>query len=176
MLTFPQRSSNSMLNSEIARRAKRAYVFTPLIWAFNVGEADYFEDTESHLVNSTKLRAARTPLRAYIDSPTSGAPWPAGDPTPRAVSVVWWERMCPQEKRVRVDGHKVNQELGVDIKKDQAAVIMEKWSCYLHKLEAQCVDISLGSPQFFDWECVRNADPQHYFEISSLSVALFLPG
>ena len=157
MLTFPQRSSNSMLNSEIARRAKRAYVFTPLIWASNVGEADYFEDTESHLVNSTKLRAARTPLRAYIDSPTSGAPWPDGEPTPRAVSSVWYERMCPQEKQLRIDAHRVNQELDLDIKKDEAAVIVAKWSSYLRRLDAQCVDIPWGSPQFFDWECVRIA-------------------
>lgn len=143
-----------MLNSEIARRARRAYVFTPFIWNPHVGD-DYVKDGDSHLVNSEQLRPARVPLRAYIDSPTSGAPWPEGDPTPRAVSVVWWERMCPQEKRLRIDGHKVNQELGVDIKKDEAAIIVEKWASYLHKLDAQCVEVPSGSPQFFDWECVN---------------------
>ena len=73
--------SNSMLNSEIARRAGRSYVFTPFIWNPDVGEDGYFEGLlTSHLVNSKKLRPGRVPLRAYIDSPTSGAPWPEGDP------------------------------------------------------------------------------------------------
>ena len=154
MLTFAQRLSNSMLNSEIARRARRAYVFTQFYWT-GLTENDYVEHGDSPLVNSPKMWPSHVPLRAYIDSPTSGAPWPEGDPTPRAVSVAWWERMCPLEKQLRIDGHKVNRELGVDIKKDEAAIIVAKWSSYLRNLDAQCVDITSGSPQFFHWECVN---------------------
>lgn len=141
----------SLLNSEIARRSGRAYVFTTFTWDPFTGDP-YVEVTNTnHLVNAGKMRAARTPLRAIIDSPTSGAPWPPGDSTPRAVSDMWYDRMCPEEKRVQINTTVVNEEIGVDFEKDEGIMIIDKWAMYLRNLDAPCANVQWGTPRIIDF-------------------------
>ena len=148
----------SLLNTEIARRSGRAYVFTPFIWDPYVGDAYVKTNANSHLAGSEKMRAARVPLRAYFESPTSGAPWPNGDPTPRAVSDMWYDRMCPQDKRLQIDASKINKEIGVDFDKDEGIAIVDKWAMYLRSLDVQCANLQWETPRIIDFECVKNVD------------------
>ena len=167
-------SGNSLLNTEIARRSGRAYVFTPILWDIYAKD-DYVEVTDNHLPDSQKIRPARVPLGAFIESPTSGAPWPDGDPTPRSVSYVWYERICPPEKQLRIDIGKVNEEIGVDLKKDQGIIIMDKWAMYLRNLEAKCVN--LDGSRIIDFGCVEvTFTPTVIFKILCFLLLLLLCG
>jgi hypothetical protein len=144
-----------MLNSEIARRAGRAYVFTPFIWDaitsepyVAVGEAGHFPSGNG----VTQFRAAKIPIRAYMESPTSGDPWPAGDPAPRAVSEVWYNHMCPEENRYFINTAVVNEELGINLGTTDGIELVEKWSKYLRDLDAQCAHIEWSGPRIVDFE------------------------
>lgn len=108
-----------------------------------------------HLAGDYKVRPARVPLRVYFESPTSGAPWPAGDPTPRSVSDEWYDRMCPQEKRVQINPVVVNKEIGVNFDTDEGIVIIDKWAMYLRNLETPCANIQWETPRIIDFEYVR---------------------
>ena len=104
---------NSLLNTEIARRSGRAYVFSQLLWDPFAKDA-YVKNPDNPLPDPDIWRPARTPLSAYIEAPTSGAPWPDGDPTPRAVSLEWFDQICPPEKQLQLDIAKVNKEMGLN--------------------------------------------------------------
>lgn len=155
-----------LLNTEIARRSGRAYVFTPFIWDPYAAEDTYVETTASNYpTGQGKMRAARVPLRAYIESPTSGAPWPDDDSTPRAVSDKWYDRMCPQEKRMQIDARKINKEIGVDLEKDEGVTIVNKWATYLRNLDVQCANLQWETPRIIDFEYVSNIDLSNDFYI-----------
>ncbi|KAF8312145.1 hypothetical protein DL93DRAFT_2082576 [Clavulina sp. PMI_390] len=148
-----------LLNTEIARRSGRAYVFTPFIWDPYVGDAYVEINANDHLAGGkTKQRAARVPLRAFIDSPTSGAPWPDGDSprVPRAVSDAWFDRMCPQEKRVQLDASKVNPKIGVDFAKDEGIDIIERWAKLLREMETPCATIQWETPRIIDFDLMSS--------------------
>lgn len=144
-----------LLNTEIARRSGRAYVFAPFIWDPYVGENEYIPiESKNHLANAGKVRAARVPLRAYFESPTSGAPWPPGDANPRAVSDAWYDRMCPQDKRVQLNATEINERIGVNFDTDEGIMIIDKWAMYLRNLETPCATLQWETPRIIDFGCV----------------------
>lgn len=144
-----------MLNTEIARRSGRAYVFTPFVWDPYAGENEYIPiESKNHLANAGKVRAARVPLRAYIESPTSGAPWPSGDSTPRAVSDLWFDRMCPQDKRVQLNATNINEKIGVNFDTDEGTMIIDKWAMFLRNLETPCAVLQWETPRIIDFKFV----------------------
>ncbi|KAF9508505.1 hypothetical protein BS47DRAFT_1415930 [Hydnum rufescens UP504] len=71
-----------LLNTYIAYLAQRTYIFTPFTWDLN--NWPFVPITsDGHLMGLPyKVRPARVPLTAYINSPTMGSPWPPGDPAP----------------------------------------------------------------------------------------------
>lgn len=147
-----------LLNSEIARLGGRTYVFADVVWDPNTNDSYVAmpdEPERNHLAHGAKYRAAKLPLRAYIDAPTSGGSWPKGVKIPRAVSNAWYERMCPPERRHLVDTKKVNTELGVNLGGAQGLEIVTKWGKYLKTLSNEpCVELVKGSDRLIDWECV----------------------
>lgn len=111
------------------------------------------------------LRPARVPLSAYLDSPTTGKPWPSSShsnshsnaalntgPAPRSISGEWWEHVCPQEKQHHVNTTEVNALLGLDMATAEGSVIIEKWAGYLRQLDHGCVNIDWGTPRIIDYE------------------------
>lgn len=140
------------LNTYIAHLSNRAYVFTPFTW--NLNDNEFVEiEADSHLSTSGyKVRPARVPLTAYLNSPTTGAPWPKGDSTPRAVSLEWWDHVCPESKRIHVNTTEVNQLLGIRMGSDEGDVIVKKWAGYLRTLEASCVNLLWGTDRIIDYE------------------------
>ncbi|KAF8303084.1 hypothetical protein DL93DRAFT_2067052 [Clavulina sp. PMI_390] len=146
-----------LLNSEIARRAERSYAFTPYVWKRGAWGEYIDVEENNHLVGSSaKVRAARVPLRAIIQSPTSGEPWPtlADEPStspPRAVSERWYEHMCPRYKRLVINPEETNKEIGVDFERDDTLVILDKWAEYLRNLDHPCVHIKYNTPRIIDF-------------------------
>ncbi|KAF8312144.1 hypothetical protein DL93DRAFT_2229267 [Clavulina sp. PMI_390] len=144
----------TFLNTYIAHEANRAYVFTPFTW--NLNEDPFVPiEADSHLSSSGyKVRPARVPLTAYLNSPTTGAPWPEGDTTPRAVSLEWWDHVCPEKDRLQVNTTQVNEMLGIDMSRDEGAEIVRKWSGYLKGLKESCVNLLWGTPRIIDYDLV----------------------
>lgn len=157
----------------MARLSGRTYVFADVVWDPNTDQPYVSMPDESdrnHLAHGAKYRAAKLPLRAFINAPTSGSPWPSdavyqGNPSlisakgnstpPRAVSDKWYERYCPEERRFLVDTKKVNSEMGIDLGHAEGIDIVHKWGDYLKTLdEHPCVEIIKGSDRLIDWECV----------------------
>ncbi|KAF8303085.1 hypothetical protein DL93DRAFT_2173140 [Clavulina sp. PMI_390] len=143
-----------LLNSEIALRSNRAYAFTPFIWDA-IAEGNFVplkSDTHLPAALPTKFRATRIPLRAIIQSPTSGEPWPIDHtPPPRAVSHKWYDQVCPWERRVVINTIETNERIGVNFDRDNVVVIIERWSAYLRNLNQSCVHINWDAPRINDF-------------------------
>jgi hypothetical protein len=90
-------------------------------------------------------------MTAFIGSPMSGAPWPEGDNTPRAVSDAWYSRMCPEDKRLYVNTTAVNPIIGVDFDRDEGDVIVKKWAAYLASLDWQCIQLRGTTQRIIDF-------------------------
>lgn len=145
------------MNTYIAHEANRAYVFTPFTW--NLNENEFVEiEADNHLATSNyQVRPARVPLTAYLDCPTTGTPWPPGDPTPRSVSLEWWNNVCPESERLHINTTMVNEALGIDVATDEAKMIIKKWSQYLRKVEHGCVNLLWGTRRIIDYELVASS-------------------
>ncbi|KAF8303077.1 hypothetical protein DL93DRAFT_2067058 [Clavulina sp. PMI_390] len=143
-----------LLNSEIAYRSNRAYVFTPFIWDA-IAKGDYVavkSDTHLPAALSTNVRATHVPLRAILRSPTSGEPWPNHpNPPPRSVSREWYDKVCPPSRRFIIDTTETNERIGVDFERDSTPVIIEKWSEYLRNLDEPCAHINWDTPRINDF-------------------------
>ncbi|KAF9506719.1 hypothetical protein BS47DRAFT_1367182 [Hydnum rufescens UP504] len=141
----------TLLNTYIAYLAQRTYVFTPFTWDLN-NRPFVPIAPDGHLVGSPyKVRPARVPLTAYINSPTTGSPWPPGDPAPRSVSVEWWDRVCPESERLHINTAVVNAQIGVDFDKDEGIDIVEKWAKYIRSIEHRCINILFATPRIIDF-------------------------
>lgn len=127
-------------------------MFTEFRWnPFENSPYSEVDPENSHLVTTAKFRATKIPLTAYINSPTSGAPLPAGDNGPRAVSDWWYDKLCPEHRRLQVNSTEINVELEVDFDVDDGIVIIEKWAKYLGSLDAQCVNLKWDTPRIIDF-------------------------
>lgn len=153
-----QSHRGSLLNSEIARLGGRTYVFADVVWDPNTNESYVKmpdEPERNHLAHGAKYRAAKLPLRAFIDAPSSGSAWPKGVRAPRAVSAAWYERMCPPERRHLVNTREINSEMGLNLGSAEGLDIVTKWGKYLRSLsDKPCVELVRGSDRLIDWECV----------------------
>lgn len=113
------------------------------------------EPEHNHLAHGAKYRAARLPLRAFIDAPSSGSAWPRGVAAPRAVSAAWYERVCPPGRRYLVDTGKINADMGLNLGDAEGLDIVTKWGTYLLSLsDKPCVELLRGSDRLIDWKCV----------------------
>jgi hypothetical protein len=101
-----------LLNSHLAYRSNRAYVFTEYDW-----KPDYYPWAEDLMYE----KPAKTPLMALMSGPVTGGPWYDGvkpapaaafttpkelkelgqvsDAPPRSVAHTYWEEVCPLHKR-----------------------------------------------------------------------------
>ncbi|KAF9506721.1 hypothetical protein BS47DRAFT_1321678 [Hydnum rufescens UP504] len=149
---FNNQLQETLLNTHIAYLSKRTYVFTPFTWDLN-DEPFVPIASDSHLADSPyKVRPARVPLTAYINSPTTGSPWPPGDPAPRSVSVEWWDHVCPESERLHINTTEVNAQIGVDFDEDEGIDIVEKWVKYIRSIEHRCINILWATPRIIDFK------------------------
>ena len=94
----------------------------------------------------------RIPTAAFTWSPLTGAPFPGSrgywpkdppdeDVIPRPVSDIFYNSICPVDRRVKLDVGEVCRELGLDINRDDVKVIAEAWAKKLLEMEDSCIDI-----------------------------------
>ncbi|TFK40450.1 hypothetical protein BDQ12DRAFT_679433 [Crucibulum laeve] len=176
-----------LMNSHLAYKSKRAYVFQDYVW-----KREYYPWPEP------KWRdwPLRTPLNALISGPTSGAPWDPKDDAPRSVSERWFDIVCPKhERRIIVTG-----DVKPPILWERGDLIFQTWEKLLLEAPERCIEIQPTArsvdnfPQIFDlylwgserilplWEEFKNSPVSRLLKTSPIVNAavdrneyLFLP-
>lgn len=122
-----------LLNTHVAHESGRSYVFIPF-------------HASAHPAMGLGPTAPWIPLNAFMDAPTAGGPWPAGDKTPRAVTEEWYDTVCPTSDRVRLDTETVAGHL----KDSDAQTLINFWSKKLREMDDRCIEID-GREQIFNF-------------------------
>lgn len=127
-----------LLCSHLAWRANRSYVFQDYIW-----KIEYFPW-------KVYGQVPRTPLNALIAGPTAGGPWSVDDPSPRAISDVWFHTVCPESEVISIDASQMKNP----VRGKTADLVMDYWVDLLSNHPARCIEVVSGSgddfPQTFD--------------------------
>ncbi|KAH8119774.1 hypothetical protein DFH11DRAFT_1685277 [Phellopilus nigrolimitatus] len=126
------------MNSHMAYLSNRAYVFEPYTWHKG---PEPFIDYNGHLIPS------RIPLAALVQGPIAGGPFPAEHPAPRSVSVEWFRKVCPENKRTRISIKEMNEGL-------ENATVLEVMEKYVQKLASMtegCLELYGGMEHPFDY-------------------------
>lgn len=162
-----------LMNTWLAYKSKRAYVFQDYIW-----KADYYPWPES------KFRewAPHTPLNALISGPSAGGPWDPEDLAPRSVSERWFDIVCPKSERRIINTRDVKPA----IMWDNGDVIFNHWQKLLTEAPERCIEVQPASrdedafPQTFDlylwgterilplWEAFRDSPVSRLFGTSPI--------
>lgn len=107
-------------------------MFQPYVWD---------ADAKSNAVREGKSwRSSRIPLSVFVAGPTAGGAFAAGDPSPRAVNVGWWEKVCPPARRVQVDVGSEHAAWGVS-STTEGKEMVQLWSKKLTALQDTCVEV-----------------------------------
>ncbi|KAG8925484.1 hypothetical protein FRC02_009624 [Tulasnella sp. 418] len=134
-----------LLLSHIAYLSNRGYVFQPYIWDA--------QTSSKAVLDGRQWRSSRIPLRAFISGPTAGGQFSAADHSPRSVSVQWWEKICPPERRTVLDVAEEHTRWGID-ENSQGKTIMEHWSKKLLHMNDPCVEV-IG-PVIYDFPLIAS--------------------
>ncbi|KAI0937462.1 hypothetical protein AcV5_005368 [Taiwanofungus camphoratus] len=133
-----------LLNSYLAYRAGRAFVFYNYTW----NDSGY-----DHSLYNWKPIPSRIPLSALIRGPTVGAPLPSGEHAPRAVMKEFWDRVCHTPKVIR------NEDVIALLDAESTAgTLLDKWVEVLNVTEDSCVKVPRDSLPIFDMMIMQNAD------------------
>ncbi|PCH36116.1 hypothetical protein WOLCODRAFT_108243 [Wolfiporia cocos MD-104 SS10] len=133
-----------LLNSFLAYRAGRSFVFTNFTW--NEGVSDYS-------LYNLKPIPSRIPLTALIRGPTVGGEFPAGDNAPLAVMKDFWDQVCPGPKVIRDDD--ILSSFGDQV--PTAETKIGKWLEVLNRTDDRCVEIPRESWVIFDIWIMQDA-------------------
>ncbi|KAF9484849.1 hypothetical protein BDN70DRAFT_872119 [Pholiota conissans] len=128
MLGWNNQLNEVLMNTWLAYKSKRAYVFQDYIW-----KSDYYPWPES------KFREwiPHTPLNALISGPSAGGPWDPNDTAPRSVSERWYDIVCPKEERRIINTHDVKPA----IYWENGDVIFNHWQKLLSEAPERCIEI-----------------------------------
>jgi hypothetical protein len=91
------------------------------------------------------------PLNTFLSGPTAGGPFPpSASSSPRAVSIEYWSKICPSERRIVLDVDAVNREL--DFPQDPDGVlVLERWAEKLKAIPESCIEIPYTSKHIIDF-------------------------
>ncbi|KAK7033116.1 Semialdhyde-dh domain-containing protein [Favolaschia claudopus] len=132
-----------LMNTHLAYMSNRAFVWPSFVWSL------------THYPWPPSQRLAEqpvTPLNALISGPSAGSPWDEGDNAPRAISDAWFDIVCPEHERRRINT--------TDVKPYVAGAEGEKvfafWQKLLLDAPDKCIEIvpalyqQDNFPQVFD--------------------------
>ncbi|KAJ7092322.1 hypothetical protein B0H15DRAFT_1021070 [Mycena belliarum] len=135
-----------LINTHLAYLAHRGYVFPDYIARDHPPFPDALPNGTRHMLH--------IPMNAFTSGPTGGGELGAGaDPhSPRAISLEWWDAVCPRAQVVEVTVADVVRELGITETSTGEERLM-RWAAKLRDMKAECVTVIGGSP--FDYMCAR---------------------
>ncbi|KAF8529730.1 hypothetical protein BU17DRAFT_73045 [Hysterangium stoloniferum] len=137
-----------LLCTHLAWRTKRAYVFQNYMW-----KKDFFPWSVPS--------APYTPLNALIAGPTAGGPWSSTDNSPRSISLIWWDKVCPEEDIGYIDAATAKNP----VRGKDAKAVMDYWVKLFNDMPQRCIYVRPGSGDDF---------PQT-FDVKTVSTPLILP-
>ncbi|KAG8855398.1 hypothetical protein FRB96_007055 [Tulasnella sp. 330] len=168
-----------LLLSHLSYQSRRAYVFQPYTWDA--------EAKSNAVLEGRSWRSARIPLTVFVSGPTAGGAFAAGDTSPRAVNVNWWEKVCPPNRRKKINVGKEHAKWGLKPDID-GKELLDRWTKRLAAIEDGCVEIVgdvifsfplIDSPRLLSlWPSLSNSPILSRFTWSSLidaAVARNLP-
>lgn len=152
-LNFPQHSFGSGWNNIMREQLIHAYVSNLSRRAFVI--PPHIAHDHRPLGGDENMAI---PSSAYTYSPLTGTPFPGSrdygypDPPddqvlPRAVSELYYNSVCPEPRRVKLNVSTVCDEMGLDIDKDEVKVIAEAWASKLLAMDDGCVEV-INHPLF----------------------------
>jgi hypothetical protein len=116
------------MNTHLAYMSKRAYVFPSYQWSLT----HYPWPPSQHL-----SAQPQTPLNALIAGPSAGGPWEEGDPAPRSVSDEWFDVVCPESERRKINTTDVKPYIGAA----EGDKIFAHWQQLLLDAPESCIEI-----------------------------------
>ncbi|KZT10756.1 uncharacterized protein LAESUDRAFT_721130 [Laetiporus sulphureus 93-53] len=133
-----------LLNSYLAYRANRSFVFTNYTWT---------EGGPDFALYNLRPIPARIPLTALLGGPTVGAPMLAAPDAPLAVTKEFWDEVCPHATVIKDD----DVVTSVDGSPTTAGMKVEKWLEKLRTTEDRCVEVPRDSWSIFDIWILQDA-------------------
>ena len=133
------------MNTWLAYKSNRAYVFQDYIW-----KREYYP-WQSWIERSWPS-LPHTPANALIAGPSVGGPWDHGDGAPRSVSEKWFDVVCPKKERRIIN----SEEVKPAIRWENGDVIFNHWQRILKDAPERCIEVQAASrsidnfPQTFD--------------------------
>ncbi|CAA7269522.1 unnamed protein product [Cyclocybe aegerita] len=122
--------SELLMNSYLAYKSNRAYVFQEFIWDSSHYPWPYYK---------FRTWIPRTPLNALIAGPTAGGPWDPADDTPRSVSLAYFNKVCPPGERRIIN----TQDVKPAITWAEGNVIFDTWQKLLNEAPERCIEIQM---------------------------------
>ena len=120
--------------SHLAYLSNRSYVFHDIMFG------DEWESGVWH------------PLNTFISGPTAGGPFPpSSSPSPRAISLDYWYKICPPERRTLLDVDTINGELQFPDEPD-GVMVLERWAEKLNAMPENCIEVSYMSKHIIDFQ------------------------
>ncbi|KAJ6529733.1 hypothetical protein B0H19DRAFT_1193152 [Mycena capillaripes] len=168
-----------LLNTDLAYRSQRAYVFPDYLPRDHPPFPDSLENGTRHYLH--------VPMNALVSGPTGGGPLSSDGESDslmrRAVSKEWWDIVCPTAEVVVVNVQDTMREFGLDGSSD-GEEIMAAWTRKLLKISAPCVSVQgtsvfdyifIGSSRVISlWPSYGDSPTLKYFAWSPLiTAALF---
>ncbi|KAF9564553.1 hypothetical protein CPC08DRAFT_748393 [Agrocybe pediades] len=168
-----------LMNTWLAHRSKRAYVFHHYWW-----KHEYYPWPRA------KARGGKfwgkwppiTPANALLAGPSVGGPWGPGDDAPRSVNVEYFNKVCPKSERRIINTNDVKPA----IMWETGDVIFDAWEKLLRDAPERCIVVQAASrkidgyPQVFDlflwgsdrilplWEGFKNSPVSKYLGTSPI--------
>ncbi|KIJ56441.1 hypothetical protein M422DRAFT_150501 [Sphaerobolus stellatus SS14] len=127
---------NRLMLSHLSFLANRSYVFNDVMFG------EHWDSGVWH------------PLNTFISGPTAGGPLPPALEAfsiPRAIRRDIWEKHCPLERRIILNVHDVNEELGLH-KNSEGREILERWAEKLREMPDECVELGPHEKHIFDFD------------------------
>ncbi|KAJ6531767.1 hypothetical protein B0H19DRAFT_965966 [Mycena capillaripes] len=117
-----------LMNTHLAYKSKRAYVFPTYQWSLT-----HYPWPESQRLAEQPV----TPLNALISGPSAGGPWDEGDDAPRSVSDAWFEVVCPDHERRKINTNDIKPYIGAA----EGDKIFDHWQKLLLEAPERCIEI-----------------------------------
>ncbi|KAJ3575873.1 hypothetical protein NP233_g813 [Leucocoprinus birnbaumii] len=157
-----------LMNSYLAYKSKRAYVFQDYVW-----KREYYPWPEE----KRRTLPPRTPLNALIAGPTAGGPWGEGDDAPRSVTEEYYDIVCPESERRIIN----TRDVKPGIVSESGKTTFYTWQKLLLEASERCIEVQPALPsedaysQIFDlwlWGTDRILDMWEEFRDSPVSQLL----